>query len=91
MNARRLRIHGNVQGVGYRQSMQQAALRLQITGWVRNRRDGTVEALVMGVERQVAQIIEWARSGPRFATVDHVDISLTEAVDSHSFEILFSK
>jgi acylphosphatase len=65
-------VHGRVQGVGYRDAMVAEALRLRITGWVRNRTGGTVEAMVHGEPEAVAQMLEWARCGPRAARVTHV-------------------
>lgn len=72
---RHLKIFGRVQGVFFRESMSREALRLGITGWVRNCRDGTVEAVVQGDPAAVAAILEWARSGPELARVEHVETS----------------
>ena len=77
--ARRLRIHGLVQGVGYRNALQAQAARLGLAGWVRNRLDGTVEALVAGPPAAVEAILEWARRGPPAARVSHVDWTPAEA------------
>ena len=57
-------IHGRVQGVGYRMAMVDAARTRGIAGWVRNRRDGSVEAVVQGDEASVEQMLEWCRRGP---------------------------
>ena len=76
MEIRHLAITGLVQGVAYRYSMAREAQRLGITGWVRNRRDGSVEAVVAGTEQAVAAIIHWARSGPANAQVEHVAVEL---------------
>ena len=73
--AKRLLISGRVQGVNYRESMRYAAERLGITGWVRNRRDGSVEAVVDGEPENVDAIIAWARRGPRGALVTDVQVS----------------
>lgn len=72
---RHLKIHGRVQGVFFRESMSREALRLGIAGWVRNCRDGTVEAVVQGDPAAVAAILEWARTGPQMAQVEHVESS----------------
>lgn len=69
-----LRIFGRVQGVWYRESMRQQAEQLGITGWVRNRLDGSVEALVQGEAAAIERIIAWARRGPEQALVTHIDI-----------------
>jgi acylphosphatase len=74
MITRRLSIRGRVQGVGYREALRDEALRGGVTGWVRNRMDGSVEALLQGPPERVAQLIAWARRGPPVARVDDVQI-----------------
>ena len=71
---KRLRITGIVQGVAYRESMCREAARLGVTGWVRNRLDGSVEAMVDGDADAVESIIDWARRGPPAARVHDVAI-----------------
>ncbi|HEY8606952.1 MAG TPA: acylphosphatase [Noviherbaspirillum sp.] len=73
--AKHLRITGRVQGVGYRASFEAQAKALGLSGWVRNRRDGSVEALVDGDVQALAQIVEWARRGPPAARVEAVEES----------------
>jgi acylphosphatase len=65
----RLQITGRVQGVGYRAAFQRRARQLGLSGWVRNRGDGSVEALVEGDAAALAQIEGWARRGPPGARV----------------------
>jgi acylphosphatase len=72
---RRLRITGRVQGVGYRWSLTQEARQLGLNGWVRNRLDGSVEAVVSGPADAVDAIVEWAKRGPTLARVEGVEIS----------------
>jgi acylphosphatase len=67
-----LLITGSVQGVGYRWWMVQAAERLGVAGWVRNRRDGGVEAFVRGSAVAVDALVEWAQRGPPAARVHQV-------------------
>jgi len=78
----RLRIGGRVQGVGYRAWAVQAAARLGVRGWVRNRAAGTVEILVIGDKPAVAAMVEACRRGPRTATVG--DVAVSEAEDDGS-------
>lgn len=85
----RLHIHGHVQGVFYRESMRQRAEELGITGWVRNRADGSVEAVVQGVAESVREITAWARKGPPQARVVRVEIDSVATTESFtSFERL---
>lgn len=72
---RHLRISGRVQGVGFRDFIQRRARALGVTGWVRNRSDGSVEAIVQGSDDAVNQIIALARQGPRSARVTEVSVS----------------
>ena len=75
--AKHLKISGHVQGVGFRYSMSEEAERLGVTGWVRNRRDGTVEAVIDGAPDAVAAVLAWARRGPRGASVTEVEVAET--------------
>ena len=70
----KVRIYGRVQGVFFRHHTKLTADGLGLTGWVRNRADGSVEALCSGTIDTVDQMIEWLRQGPDSAVVDMVDI-----------------
>ena len=85
MEKRRLVIHGRVQGVGFRASLAWEAQTQGVTGWVRNRRDGTVEAMIQGGDESVALLIGWARRGPPGARVDRVEVELGSG-DFNDFE-----
>jgi len=71
---KQLCISGRVQGVGFRYSLQREALAQGVTGWVRNRRDGSVEAVLQGDEAAVAAVIAWSRRGPSAARVAQVEV-----------------
>ncbi|MCK0505513.1 acylphosphatase [Aromatoleum anaerobium] len=73
--SRHLTIRGRVQGVYYRASAQAEGVRLGLAGWVRNRRDGSVEALVAGPETAVEHFITWARRGPPAAHVQELVVA----------------
>jgi acylphosphatase len=70
---RHLRISGRVQGVGYRASLRAEALANAVAGWVRNRTDGTVEAVLQGAPADVDTVLAWAKRGPPGARVKLVD------------------
>ncbi len=84
---RRLLISGRVQGVWYRGSMQNEAEKLGVTGWVKNRPDGRVEALVEGTTAAVETIVEWCWQGPPAAHIDHVDVSVDQPHGLRDFDI----
>ena len=71
----RVRIAGRVQGVSFRYWTVEEATRLRLDGWVRNRSDGSVEALFAGPDRAVAEMLDLCRHGPRHARVDDVEVS----------------
>lgn len=71
-SALHLSIHGRVQGVGYRYAAVAEAERLGLQGWVRNRRDGSVEAVVCGAPAACRAFVDWAQRGPPAARVDRV-------------------
>ena len=87
MKTLRLVIHGRVQGVFFRDSMRSEAQRLGIAGWVRNRSDGTVEAVVQGEPAAVDAIVRWAQRGPQHAQVERVDIKPDEG-NYTGFEVI---
>ena len=68
-----LSVHGLVQGVGFRDALSLRALEYGVDGWVRNRRDGSVEALIRGEADAVEALIRWARHGPPAARVQRLD------------------
>jgi acylphosphatase len=75
MAARRLVVRGRVQGVGFRDALRREARRLALKGWVRNRADGTVEAVAVGDEAALAALQAWAGRGPPAARVAAVEAS----------------
>ena len=74
----RLAIHGRVQGVGFRYAMAAEAERLGLRGWVRNRRDGSVEAVIQGPNPAVEAMRTWAARGPPSAKVTKVEATPAE-------------
>ena len=70
---RRVVVGGRVQGVGYRESCRRQAERLGLSGWVRNRADGCVEAVFEGPAEAVDAAVAWCRQGPRWAAVRSTD------------------
>jgi acylphosphatase len=74
----RLAIRGHVQGVWFRESMRREAERLGVRGWVRNRNDASVEAVVQGTRGAVDAIVDWSRRGPERAHVTEVEIAPAE-------------
>lgn len=70
--SKHLKIFGEVQGVYFRESMRQKCMHIGVTGWVRNLKDGSVEAVVQGEEILVNEIIQWAHHGPPTAKVEKV-------------------
>ena len=85
MRAARLNITGRVQGVGYRIWAARQASALGLRGWVRNRADGSVEALVIGNPQAVENMIEACRQGPLGARVSDVAVNEAEDDGSHGF------
>jgi acylphosphatase len=83
MERRRVVVEGRVQGVFYRDSCRREALAAGVTGWVRNREDGTVEAVFEGDERAVAALVSWCHHGPPRALVTRVE-ERTEAPEGLS-------
>jgi len=87
---RLVRVRGIVQGVGFRDSCMRYARAQGIAGWVRNRRDGSVEALLRGSPQQVARMCDWLRHGVRGARVDAMEQAPVQAPspDLAGFDIL---
>ena len=80
-------IEGRVQGVGYRAWVETTALAMDLSGWVRNRRDGSVEAVFTGPPERVADMLRRCEQGPPAARVTRVEV-LREGADAHhGFEV----
>jgi acylphosphatase len=88
MTTKHLIIKGKVQGVFYRASAKKKAEELRVCGWVKNTKEGHVEALVSGETDQVDQFIEWCYKGPSDAEVDSVIVEDVENQSLHSFSII---
>ena len=73
MRTRQIRVRGRVQGVGFRDALRAEAIALGVRGWVRNRTDGSVEAVVQGDEEALERLFAWARRGPALAQVHALD------------------
>ncbi|HSF60546.1 MAG TPA: acylphosphatase [Gaiellaceae bacterium] len=78
MTRRRVVVHGFVQGVFFRDSVRRRASTAGVSGWVRNNRDGTVEAVFEGNDLAVERLVEFCRDGPRGARVDRVESEVEE-------------
>lgn len=78
MKAKRLVIAGQVHGIGFRDWMVEKADELGLSGWVRNRRDGTVEALISGDVASVEELSRMCRRGPRLAVVTSISEELAD-------------
>jgi acylphosphatase len=76
--ARRVAVYGMVQGVYFRYNTRNVAVRLGLSGWVRNRADGSVEALFQGPQERVDAAVDWCRRGPQTARVDRIEAEATE-------------
>jgi acylphosphatase len=74
MNALHLMIYGRVQGVWFRASTQEVAIKEGVNGWVRNTYDGAVEVYVEGAPDAVQRFLQWCYHGPVGARVDHIDV-----------------
>lgn len=81
MRGRRVRIHGRVQGVFFRNWTADRARALGVRGWVRNRRDGSVEMLAHGDDDAVEALIAACRTGPPAAKVERIEVEVAEGAD----------
>ena len=88
MIRRNVVVHGVVQGVGFRYSARIEARRLGLSGWVRNRRDGTVEAEVEGDAASVQAMLDWLATGPPGAAVHRTDVSERDLRGQHGFDVV---
>lgn len=86
MTCVRLKIKGRVQGVFFRQSTCQEARKLNLSGWVKNNLDGSVEALVEGSDESVRTLIAWCHEGPPSARVDSVIVEDASHEESKNFQ-----
>ncbi len=87
MIRRRVVVHGQVQGVFFRDTCRREATAQDVAGWVRNRTDGAVEAVFEGSPQAVETMTQWCRSGPRHARVDRVDVADEAPTGEGGFEV----
>jgi acylphosphatase len=84
---RRVVVRGVVQGVFFRDGVQEQARAERLSGWVRNRADGTVEAVFEGPEAAVERVVEWCRTGPPRARVEAVEVTTEKPEDLVGFHV----
>jgi acylphosphatase len=84
--ARHVLVHGHVQGVAFRESTRRVAERHGVAGWVANRDDGAVEAVLEGRPEDVEAVLDFCRQGPRGASVERVDVQEREAEGLTGFQ-----
>ena len=84
---RRVVVHGDVQGVFFRDSARSEAEREGLAGWVSNRQDGAVEAVFEGDPDAVERLVQWCRSGPSRADVEDVEATEEEPEGLSGFEV----
>ncbi|MEU9499512.1 acylphosphatase [Streptomyces sp. NPDC048196] len=87
MIRRRVVVSGTVQGVFFRDTCRRTAEARGVSGWVRNVRDGSVEAVFEGDPESVQQLVEWAHQGPPAAVVDAVSVTEEEPEGLPGFEV----
>jgi acylphosphatase len=87
MIRRRVVVHGQVQGVFFRDSTRRLAQQHGVAGWVSNRWDGAVEAVLEGEPDAVERLVEFCRGGPRGAQVEWVDVSEEEPEGLSGFNV----
>ena len=85
---RRVVVHGFVQGVFFRDTVRRRAVSAGVAGWVRNKRDGTVEAVFEGEPAAVEALVALSHKGPRGALVDRVEVSSEDPEGLGTFEIV---
>ena len=83
-----LLIKGKVQGVFYRASAKEIANELGVTGWIKNTREGNVEAMVSGKEDQLEKFVKWCKEGPDKAAVEEVIVTQKEEAPFKGFNIV---
>jgi len=84
---KRVVVHGSVQGVFFRDTMRRLAEQRSVGGWVRNNRDGTVEAVLEGDENALERLVAFAHEGPRGAQVERVEVFDEEPEGLQGFAI----
>jgi len=85
--SRRVVVHGRVQGVFFRDSVRERARAHGVSGWIRNRSDGAVEAVLEGRPDNVERVVRFCRTGPRQALVERIDVTDEEPEGLRRFEI----
>ncbi len=87
MTRKRVIVHGFVQGVFFRDSVRRRALSSGVSGWIRNNRDGTLEAVLEGEPDAVERLVAFCHEGPRGARVDRVEIAAEDSEGLRGFSI----
>lgn len=88
MIRRHVLVHGIVQGVGFRYAARREAERLGVTGWIRNRAGGAVEAEIEGGEASVAAMLDWLTAGPPGSVVERTDVTALRPLDERAFRVI---